>query len=174
MLKVDNLKKNFGDFQAVKGISFSVGKGEVLGFLGPNGAGKSTTMRMITGFIPPSAGTATICGHDITTDPVAGDIVLYRRDNGKFVLHRIIRVTPEGYLISGDNQYELEAVSRQQMLAVVSAFTRKGRSHTLREPGYRLYRWAWVKLFWLRKPYIKLRRKLGRVYRRLIHRRNAE
>ena len=71
MLKVDNLKKNFGDFQAVKGISFSVGKGEVLGFLGPNGAGKSTTMRMITGFIPPSAGTATICGHDITTDPVA-------------------------------------------------------------------------------------------------------
>jgi ABC-2 type transport system ATP-binding protein len=55
----------------VKGISFSVGKGEVLGFLGPNGAGKSTTMRMITGFIPPSAGTATVCGHDITTDPVA-------------------------------------------------------------------------------------------------------
>ena len=71
MLKVDNLKKNFGDFQAVKGISFSVGKGEVLGFLGPNGAGKSTTMRMITGFIPPSAGTATVCGHDITADPVA-------------------------------------------------------------------------------------------------------
>ena len=71
MLKVDNLKKNFGDFQAVKGISFSVGKGEVLGFLGPNGAGKSTTMRMITGFIPPTSGTASVCGHDITTDPVA-------------------------------------------------------------------------------------------------------
>ena len=71
MLKVDNLKKNFGDFQAVKGISFSVGKGEVLGFLGPNGAGKSTTMRMVTGFIPPSSGTASICGHDIITDPVA-------------------------------------------------------------------------------------------------------
>jgi len=105
----------------------------------------------------------------ITADPVAGDIVLYRRDNGKFVLHRIIRVTPEGYLISGDNQYELEEVSRQQMLAVVSAFVRKGRSHTLREPGYRLYRWAWVKLFWLRKPYIKLRRKLGRIYHKLKH-----
>ena len=71
MLKVDNLKKNFGDFQAVKGISFSVGKGEVLGFLGPNGAGKSTTMRMITGFIPPTSGTASVCGHVITTDPVA-------------------------------------------------------------------------------------------------------
>ena len=71
MLKVENLKKNFGSFQAVKGVSFSVGKGEVLGFLGPNGAGKSTTMRMVTGFIPPSSGTAKICGHDIITDPVA-------------------------------------------------------------------------------------------------------
>ena len=70
MLTVQNLKKNFGAFQAVKGISFNVGKGEVLGFLGPNGAGKSTTMRMITGFIPPTDGTAVICGHDIQTDPV--------------------------------------------------------------------------------------------------------
>ena len=70
MLTVQNLKKSFCAFQAVKGISFNVGKGEVLGFLGPNGAGKSTTMRMITGFIPPTDGTAVICGHDIQTDPV--------------------------------------------------------------------------------------------------------
>ena len=70
MLEVKNLKKNFGDFQAVKGISFTVGKGEVLGFLGPNGAGKSTTMRMVTGFLPPTSGTASICGHDIVSDPV--------------------------------------------------------------------------------------------------------
>ncbi len=71
MLTVSNLKKNFGTIQAVKGVSFTVDKGEVLGFLGPNGAGKSTTMRMITGFIPPTSGTAVICGHDITTDPVS-------------------------------------------------------------------------------------------------------
>ena len=70
MLEVKNLKKNFGSFEAVKGISFSVEKGEVLGFLGPNGAGKSTTMRMITGFIPPTSGTAVICGHDIAAEPV--------------------------------------------------------------------------------------------------------
>lgn len=70
MLEVKNLKKCFGDFQAVKGISFSVQKGEVLGFLGPNGAGKSTTMRMVTGFLPPTSGTAVICGHDIATDSV--------------------------------------------------------------------------------------------------------
>ena len=71
MLEVKNLKKNFGDFPAVKGVSFSVKEGEVLGFLGPNGAGKSTTMRMITGFLPPSGGTAVINGHDIVSDPLA-------------------------------------------------------------------------------------------------------
>ena len=71
MLTVSNLKKDFGSLQAVKDVSFTVEKGEVLGFLGPNGAGKSTTMRMITGFIPPTSGTATICGYDIITDPVA-------------------------------------------------------------------------------------------------------
>ena len=76
MLKVENLKKNFGSFQAVKGISFNVAKGEVLGFLGPNGAGKSTTMRMITGFIPPSSGSAAICGHDILKDPVGAKSAL--------------------------------------------------------------------------------------------------
>ena len=71
MLEVKNQKKNFGDFPAVKGVSFSVKEGEVLGFLGPNGAGKSTTMRMITGFLPPTDGTAVINGHDIVTDPIA-------------------------------------------------------------------------------------------------------
>ena len=76
MLEVKNLKKNFGDFTAVKGVSFSVAEGEVLGFLGPNGAGKSTTMRMITGFLPPTEGTAVICGHDITADPIAAKAAL--------------------------------------------------------------------------------------------------
>ena len=76
MLKVENLKKSFGSFEAVKGISFSVAKGEVLGCLGPNGAGKSTTMRMITGFIPPTSGTAVICGHDILKDPIGAKSAL--------------------------------------------------------------------------------------------------
>ncbi len=59
MIKVQNLAKVFGKKRAVDDISFSVERGEVLGFLGPNGAGKSTTMRMITGFIPPTAGNVT-------------------------------------------------------------------------------------------------------------------
>jgi ABC-2 type transport system ATP-binding protein len=71
MLEVKDLKKHFGAIYAVRGISFKVEEGEILGFLGPNGAGKSTTMRMLTGFIPPDGGTATICGHDVVAAPVA-------------------------------------------------------------------------------------------------------
>ena len=71
MLEVDSLHKRFGPIHAVRGISFTVQRGEVLGFLGPNGAGKSTTMRMITGFIPPTSGTARINGHDIVRDAIA-------------------------------------------------------------------------------------------------------
>ncbi len=70
MIKVQNLTKAFGPKLAVNNISFSVERGEVLGFLGPNGAGKSTSMRMITGFIPPTSGTVSIGGHDIVEDPL--------------------------------------------------------------------------------------------------------
>ena len=70
MIRVQNLKKTFGPKVAVNGVSFTVQKGEVLGFLGPNGAGKSTTMRMITGFIPPTAGEVTIGGHNIVDAPL--------------------------------------------------------------------------------------------------------
>jgi ABC-2 type transport system ATP-binding protein len=70
MIRVHNLKKSFGRITAVNGISFTVEKGEVLGFLGPNGAGKSTTMRIITGFIPPSAGEVSIGGFNVLEDPI--------------------------------------------------------------------------------------------------------
>jgi len=71
MLKIENLVKAFGAKRAVDDVSFSVERGEVLGFLGPNGAGKSTTMRMITGFIPPTAGTVKVGGHDMLAEPIA-------------------------------------------------------------------------------------------------------
>src|SRR3974390_3468678 len=70
MIKVQNLAKTFGPKRAVDGVSFSVERGEVLGFLGPNGAGKSTTMRMITGFIPPTAGTVQVAGFDMVENPI--------------------------------------------------------------------------------------------------------
>ena len=71
MVELDHLSKHFGPVIAVDDISLTVKKGEVLGFLGPNGAGKSTTMRMVAGFLTPTAGTVTVCGHDVESNPVA-------------------------------------------------------------------------------------------------------
>lgn len=70
MIEIKELRKSFGPIVAVDGVSFSVEKGDVLGFLGPNGAGKSTTMRMLSCFLAPDAGTATVVGHDIIEQPV--------------------------------------------------------------------------------------------------------
>jgi ABC-2 type transport system ATP-binding protein len=70
MVRLTKLSKRFGPVLAVDEVSFAVGQGEVLGFLGPNGAGKSTTMRMVTGFIPPTSGTASVMGHDILAAPL--------------------------------------------------------------------------------------------------------
>lgn len=69
MIKVQNLCKSYGDFQALKGVSFTVKKGEILGFLGPNGAGKTTTMRILTCFFPATSGKATIAGYDVFEEP---------------------------------------------------------------------------------------------------------
>jgi ABC-2 type transport system ATP-binding protein len=71
MIEVRRLTRRFGPVTAVDGVSFTVARGEVLGFLGPNGAGKSTTMKMITGFLAPTSGTAVVCGADIVDDPIA-------------------------------------------------------------------------------------------------------
>ena len=70
MIKTEHLSKRYDALVAVDDVSFEVQPGEVLGFLGPNGAGKTTTMRMIAGFVTPSAGRASICGHDVQTEPL--------------------------------------------------------------------------------------------------------
>jgi ABC-2 type transport system ATP-binding protein len=70
MIEVKNLTKRFGQKTAVDNISFTVKKGEVLGFLGPNGAGKSTTMRMITGYLPPTEGQISVDGADVVNEPI--------------------------------------------------------------------------------------------------------
>lgn len=69
-LKVENLTKEFNTLLAIKDISFSAVQGEVVGFLGPNGAGKSTTMKILAGFLTPTSGSAFICGHNVTTEPL--------------------------------------------------------------------------------------------------------
>lgn len=70
MIEIQNLTKKFDQFVAVDDLSFNVKEGEVLGFLGPNGAGKSTTMKVITGFLSPTSGTATVDGFDIGENPI--------------------------------------------------------------------------------------------------------
>ncbi len=82
MIKVENLEKHFGTKRAVAGITFSLERGEILGFLGPNGAGKSTTMRMLTGFIPPTAGSVTVGGYDMLENPIpAKKLIGYLPEN---------------------------------------------------------------------------------------------
>jgi ABC-2 type transport system ATP-binding protein len=68
MLEVRNLTKRYGDFVAVRDISFTAAQGQILGFLGPNGAGKTTTMRILTGFLPATSGTAKVAGFDVFTE----------------------------------------------------------------------------------------------------------
>lgn len=70
VLQIEGLTKRFGAFTAVNDVSFSVDRGEVLGFLGPNGAGKTTAMRMVAGFLPPTSGTVTVDGFDVVRDPI--------------------------------------------------------------------------------------------------------
>jgi len=88
MIKLSNVSKKFGPFVAVNDLSFSVDSGEVLGFLGPNGAGKSTTMKMITGFLAPSAGTIEVGGFDVVSDSLEAK--------------RLIGYLPEGAPCYGD------------------------------------------------------------------------
>jgi ABC-2 type transport system ATP-binding protein len=71
LIEVKGLEKHFGSLIAVDGIDLEVRRGEVLGFLGPNGAGKSTSMKMITGFLAPTSGSISVCGHDVWSDPIA-------------------------------------------------------------------------------------------------------
>lgn len=76
MIEVNQLTKRYGSLTAVDGVSFKVDAGEVLGFLGPNGAGKSTTMKMIAGFLAPTSGRVSVCGHDVVDEPIAAKSVM--------------------------------------------------------------------------------------------------
>lgn len=71
MIQINNISKHYGEQHALDHISFSIQKGEIVGLLGPNGAGKSTLMKILTCFLPPTEGTATVCGHSIFDDPMA-------------------------------------------------------------------------------------------------------
>ncbi|MBT3217531.1 MAG: ATP-binding cassette domain-containing protein [Proteobacteria bacterium] len=71
VVEVRDLRRTYGRFEALKGISFEIEPGEIVGLLGPNGAGKSTTMKILTGYLAPTSGSATVCGHNVLLDPTA-------------------------------------------------------------------------------------------------------
>lgn len=120
MVELDQLSKSFGDFQAVAGISLGVAKGEVLGFLGPNGAGKTTTMRMVAGFLSPSAGTARVCGHDVVLASTAAKRVI-------------------GYLPEGSPSYdEMTVGGFLKFIAEIRGFSGQERDDRVRQVTDRL------------------------------------
>jgi len=95
MIEAEGLSKFYGPFAAIQDVSFQVDQGEVVAFLGPNGAGKSTTMKLLTGYLAPSEGTARIAGHDMTVDRLAGSARLgYLPENGPLYPD----MTPRGLL----------------------------------------------------------------------------
>ncbi|MBL8380319.1 MAG: ATP-binding cassette domain-containing protein [Burkholderiales bacterium] len=107
MIQIENLTKTFGRKTAVDNLSFTVERGEVLGFLGPNGAGKSTTMRMITGFYPPTAGRIRVGGADVTEEPLKTKAMIgYLPENAAayadMTVHGFLDFAAEMRGISGD------------------------------------------------------------------------
>jgi ABC-2 type transport system ATP-binding protein len=116
LLDVRRLSRHFGPITAVDDVSFGVDRGGVLGFLGPNGAGKTTTMRMIAGFLAPSAGTAIVCGADVGRDPVAVKRHLGYLPEGAPLY---IDMTPTGFLEFVASIRGLRGAHRRQRIAEV-------------------------------------------------------
>jgi len=100
------------------------------------------------------------------------DIILYRRDSGAYVLHRIVREKKGSFIVTGDNQWQLEEVRPDQVLAVVEGWYHKGKYHTPDRLWYKLYVCFWVGFLPLRRPILALRRRLGKLVRKIKRRKN--
>jgi len=140
MIEIRNLTRKFGDFRAVDGLSFSVQAGEVLGFLGPNGAGKSTTMKMLTGFLTPTEGDISICGHDIERNALAAkQLIGYLPEGapsyGEMTVLQFLDFMADMRSLSGDhkaqriaavvNQVELQEVLDKTIDTLSKGFKRR-------------------------------------------------
>ncbi|HUY34703.1 MAG TPA: ATP-binding cassette domain-containing protein [Pirellulales bacterium] len=116
MIEAHGLSKFYGDFAAVRDVSFKVYQGEVVAFLGPNGAGKSTTMKLLTGYLSASTGVATIAGHDMASDRLAGSTKLgYLPENGPLYPD----MTPRGLLEFFADARGMTGPYRQERIAEV-------------------------------------------------------
>src|SRR4029079_8690531 len=125
MIEALGLSKYYGDFAAIDDVTFSIPKGQVVAFLGPNGAGKSTTMKLLTGYLAPTKGSARIAGHDMNTDRLAGSERLgYLPENGPLYPDMTPRSLLEFFAdargLTGDKRRaRLEAVIDQCALGAV-------------------------------------------------------
>jgi ABC-2 type transport system ATP-binding protein len=116
MIEAIGLSKYYGDFAAIEDVNFKINKGEVVAFLGPNGAGKSTTMKLLTGYIGPSAGTARIAGHDMAHDRLAGSTRLgYLPENGPLY----VDMTPRSLLEFFADARGMSPARKQQRIDAV-------------------------------------------------------
>jgi ABC-2 type transport system ATP-binding protein len=111
MIEAVGLSKYYGDFAAIDDVTFSISQGQVVAFLGPNGAGKSTTMKLLTGYLAPTKGSARIAGHDMATDRLAGSARLgYLPENGPLYLDMTPRALLEFFAdargLSGSHRQE--------------------------------------------------------------------
>jgi ABC-2 type transport system ATP-binding protein len=127
MIEADGLCKQFGSFLAVRDVSFSIRKGEVVAFLGPNGAGKTTTMRLLTGFIAPTHGTARLAGIDVQTERIrAAEHLGYLPENGPLYAD----MTPTNLLrFFGTARGMSPARLRERLSAVVSQCALESVAH---------------------------------------------
>lgn len=96
------------------------------------------------------------------------DVVLYRTNAGKYVLHRIVKVTSKQYIIRGDNTYVLEYVDKDRIIAVLSEFNRKGKKRSVDAISYRIYSRVWNFIYPIRWMYVKLRSFAASIYRKLF------
>ena len=98
------------------------------------------------------------------------DVILYRRDNGQYILHRIVREKKDIFIVTGDNQWVLEEVRPDQIIAAVDGWYHKGKYHTPNELWYKLYVCFWVGFLMLRRPILALRRRCGKLVRKIKRR----
>lgn len=101
------------------------------------------------------------------------DVPLYKRDSGQYVLHRVLKVRADGYVLCGDNQWQREyGITDRQIIGVLTAFVRDGQEIPVTDPRYRVYVHLWCDLFWLRAAVLWCLALPGRIQRKLKRRRN--
>ena len=135
-IEVTNLTKFYGQQAAVNDISFSIGKGEIVGFLGPNGAGKSTTMKMITGFIPATQGTIKVCGKEVSLDSIeTRKHIGYLPENNPLYLDMYVKE----YLEFVAKIYKLKNVRERvkEMISLVGLEIEQNKKIGMLSKGYR-------------------------------------